>query len=48
MLMVKPFDVSNEGHGGGNSEWAIKPFRQQDVDKVNAWCENESTQMERF
>ena len=32
-------DVSNEGHGGGNSEWAIKPFTQQDVDKVNAWCE---------
>jgi len=32
-------EVSNEGHGGGNSEWAIKPFTQQDVDKVNAWCE---------
>ena len=32
-------EVSNEGHGGGNSEWAIKPFTQQDVDRVNAWCE---------
>ena len=31
--------VSNEGHGGGNSELAIKPFTQQDVDRVNAWCE---------
>ena len=31
--------VSNEGHGGSNSEWAIKPFTQQDVDRVNAWCE---------
>ena len=30
--------VSNEGHGGSNSEWAIKPFTQQDVDRVNAWC----------
>ena len=31
--------VSNDGKGGGNSEWAIEPFTQQDVDKVNTWCE---------
>ena len=40
--------VSNEGHGGSNSEWAIKPFTQQDVDRVNAWCEKNLPKWEGF
>ena len=32
-------DVSNEGHGGGDTQWAIKPFTDQDIEKVNTWCE---------
>jgi hypothetical protein len=40
--------VSNEGHGGNNSEWAIKPFTQQDVDRVNAWCEKNLPKWEGF
>ena len=32
-------EVSNEGQGGSDSQWAIKPFTHEDVDKVNKWCE---------
>jgi hypothetical protein len=32
-------DVSNEGHGGGDTQWSIKPFTDQDIEKVNTWCE---------
>ena len=32
-------EVSNNGHGGGDTQWAIKPFTHLDVDKVNVWCE---------
>ena len=31
-------EVSNEGRGGGDSQWAIKPFTDQDVEKVETWC----------
>ena len=27
-------EVSNEGHGGGDNQWAIKPFTEQDIEKV--------------
>ena len=26
-------DVSNEGHGGADTQWAIKPFTDQDIEK---------------
>ena len=32
-------EVSNEGHGGGDTQWAIKPFTDQDIEKINSWCE---------
>ena len=31
-------EVSNEGHGGGDTQWAIKPFTDQDIEKVETWC----------
>ena len=31
-------EVSNEGHGGGDNQWAIKPFTDQDIEKVETWC----------
>ena len=31
--------VSNEGHGGGDSQWAIDSNNRTIVDEVNTWCE---------
>ena len=31
-------EVSNDGHGGADTQWAIKPFTDQDIEKVETWC----------
>jgi len=31
-------DVSNEGHGGCDNQYPIKPFTDDDVKKVDKWC----------
>ena len=30
-------EVSNEGHGGGDSQWAIDSNNRTIVDEVNTW-----------
>ena len=31
-------DVGNDGHGGCDHQYPIKPFTHKDVEKVNKWC----------
>ena len=31
-------EVSNEGHGGCDNQYPIKPFTDDDIEKVNKWC----------
>jgi len=31
-------EVSNEGHGGCDTQFPIKPFTHKDVEKVDKWC----------
>ena len=31
-------DVGNDGHGGCDHQYPIKPFTDDDVQKVNKWC----------
>ena len=31
-------DVGNDGHGGCDHQYPIKPFIHKDVEKVNKWC----------
>jgi hypothetical protein len=33
-------EVSNDGHGGSDNQWPIKPFTDKDIEKVNSWCIN--------
>tara|TARA_R100001480_G_scaffold109002_1_gene110590 strand:- start:42 stop:572 length:531 start_codon:yes stop_codon:yes gene_type:complete len=35
---VPIIEVSNDGHGGSDSQWAIKPFENNIVDEVEDWC----------
>ena len=35
---VPIIEVSNEGHGGSDSQWAIKPFENNIIDEVEDWC----------
>ena len=32
-------EVSNEGHGGSDSQWAVDSNNKTIVDEVNTWCE---------
>ena len=31
-------EVSNDGHGGSDNQWAIKPFNNDIIEKVEDWC----------
>ena len=31
-------EVSNDGQGGSDFQWALKPFTEKDLDKVRDWC----------
>ena len=31
-------EVSNEGHGGCDNQYPIKPFTDDDIEKVDKWC----------
>jgi hypothetical protein len=35
---VPIIEVSNEGYGGSDSQWAIKPFENNIIDEVEDWC----------
>jgi hypothetical protein len=35
---VPIIEVSNDGHGGSDSQWAIKPFENNIIDEVEEWC----------
>ena len=35
---VPIIEVSNDGHGGSDSQWAIKPFENNIIDEVEDWC----------
>ena len=34
----KMAEVRNDGQGGSDFQWALKPFTEKDLDKVRAWC----------
>ena len=31
-------DVGNDGHGGCDNQYPIKPFTHKDIEKVDKWC----------
>jgi hypothetical protein len=34
----KMAEVKNDGQGGSDYQWALKPFTEKDLDKVRDWC----------
>ena len=34
----KMAEVRNDGQGGSDFQWALKPFTEKDLDKVRDWC----------